>query len=50
MNIDRWHVSALLVAAPAIGFFGVWWWRERRQSRWVREAIARRKRHAQRWS
>jgi hypothetical protein len=50
MDMDRWHVSALLVAAPAIAFFGMWWWRARRQDRWVREAVARRKRHAQRWS
>jgi hypothetical protein len=50
MNIDRRPVSAVLVAAPAIAFFGMWWWRDRIQNRWVREAVARRKRHAQRWS
>jgi hypothetical protein len=50
MNIDRWHVSAVLVAAPAIALFGMWWLRDRRQNRWVRAAVARRKRHAQRWS
>jgi len=50
MNIDRWHVSSVLVAAPAIAFFGMWWWRDHGQNRWVREAVARRKRHAQRWS
>jgi hypothetical protein len=32
MNIDRWPVSALLVAAPAIAFFGMWWWRH--SQRW----------------
>jgi hypothetical protein len=50
MNIDRRPVSAVLVAAPAIAFFGMWWWRDRSHNRWVREAVARRKRHAQRWS
>ena len=50
MNIDRWHLSGVLLAAPAIAFFGMWWWRDRRQNRWVREAVARRERHAQLWS
>ena len=50
MNFDRWPVNAVLVAAPAIAFFGMWWWRARQQDRWVRAAVARRKRHAQRWS
>jgi len=50
MNIDRWHVSAVVMAAPAVAILGMWWWRERRQNRWVREAVTRRRRHAQRWS
>ena len=50
MNIERLQVSAVLVAAPALAFFGMWWWRNRRENRWVREAVARRTRHAERWS
>jgi len=50
MNIDRWPLGAAILAAPAIAFFGMWWWRDRRQDRWVREAVARRKHHARRWS
>ena len=49
MNIERWQISTMLLA-PAMAFFGMWWLRDRRQNRWVRQAVARRRRHAERWS
>lgn len=50
MSAERWTVSALFLTAPAATLFAMLWWRNRRENRWVRAAVARRKRHAERWS
>ena len=55
----RSHPHACLIEAREVVGIGadtkirprrLWWWRDRRQTRLVREAVARRKHHAERWS